>query len=255
MLVKLIPNIIKAFHATWCCDVALVAGRDRERRKWAGKRRKPARPGGQVSAQGLVWGDCCQGCCKGHLLVRLACDISSSRPDFRGALRAAAVKGGRRPSRSDLPLTAASTASDLLSRDDTGVVSPFVQIDNGDDTEGSSPSGALRAPRTCIRPTREDRNHDAVMRIGGEAPRRRAHSKPRREGHSPTSGCRCLGPSSAAERQCDARLQQLNLETAVDAELIEIVEMRPTAPHSLNLAETLYKSRSYLHIGSSNCCF
>ena len=47
----------------------------------------------------------------------------------------------------------------------------------------------------------------------------------------------------------------MNLETAVDAELIEIVEMRPTAPHSLNLAETLYKSRSYLHIGSSNCCF
>jgi hypothetical protein len=29
-----------------------------------------------------------------------ACDISSSRPDFAGALRGAAVKGGRRPSRS-----------------------------------------------------------------------------------------------------------------------------------------------------------
>jgi hypothetical protein len=38
-----------------------------------------------------------------------ACDISSSRPDFAGALRGVAVKGGRRPSRSDLPLTAAST--------------------------------------------------------------------------------------------------------------------------------------------------
>ena len=50
----------------------------------------------------------------------------------------------------------------------------------------------------------------AVMRIGGEAPRRRAHSKPRREGHSPISGCCCLGPSSAAERQFDARPQQLN---------------------------------------------
>ena len=47
----------------------------------------------------------------------------------------------------------------------------------------------------------------------------------------------------------------LNLETGVDAELIEIVEMRPTAPHSLNLAETLYKSRSYVHIWSSNCRF
>jgi hypothetical protein len=29
------------------------------------------------------------------------------------------------------------------------------------------------------------------MRIGGEAPRRRADSKPRR--HSPISGCRCVG--------------------------------------------------------------
>src|SRR5208337_680102 len=43
-------------------------------------------------------------------------DIFSSRPGFRSALRAVAVKGGRRPSRSDLPLTVASTATDLLSR-------------------------------------------------------------------------------------------------------------------------------------------
>ena len=33
-------------------------------------------------AKGLVWGDCCQGGDSGHLLVRLASDISSSRPDF-----------------------------------------------------------------------------------------------------------------------------------------------------------------------------
>ncbi len=33
-------------------------------------------------ARGLVWGDGCQGCRDGHLLVRLAGDISSSRPDF-----------------------------------------------------------------------------------------------------------------------------------------------------------------------------
>jgi hypothetical protein len=52
-----------------------------------------------------------------------------------------------------------------------------------DDTEGSSPSGANFAPQTCIRLIREDRNHDAVVRIGGEAPRRRAHSKPRLEDH------------------------------------------------------------------------
>src|SRR5262249_19955724 len=52
-------------------------------------------------------------------------------------------------------------------------------VANYDDTEGSSPSGASIAPQTCIRSIREDRNHDADMRIGGEAPRRRAHSKAR----------------------------------------------------------------------------
>ena len=75
--------------------------------------RKPSNALREGSAKGLVWGDCCQGFCEGHLLVRSACDISSSRLDFAGALRGAAVKGGRRPSRSDLPLTAASTAHEL----------------------------------------------------------------------------------------------------------------------------------------------
>ena len=136
-----------------------------------------------------------------------ACDISSSRPDFARALRGAAVKGGRRPSRSDLPLTAASTAANSLIRDDTGAVSPLFRS-----ITATIPRGARHRARVARhelvfgRP--KGRYHDAVMRIGGEAPRRRAHSKPRREGHSPISGCRCLGPSSAAERQCDARLQQ-----------------------------------------------
>ena len=40
-----------------------------------------------------------------------------------------------------------------------------------------------------------------------------------------------------------------------DAEPIEIIEMRPTAPHSLNLAETLYGSMAYMQIWSSNCRF
>jgi hypothetical protein len=44
----------------------------------------------------------------------------------------------------------------------------------GDKSEGSSPSGAEIAPRPCIRSIRGDRNHDAVMRIGGEAPGWRA---------------------------------------------------------------------------------
>jgi len=53
------------------------------------------------------------------------------------------------------------------------------QKQNNKRSEVSSPSGASIAPQTCIRSIRKDRNHDAVMRIGGEAPRRRAHSKPR----------------------------------------------------------------------------
>jgi hypothetical protein len=138
-----------------------------------------------------------------------ACDISSSRPDFAGALRGAAVKGGRRPSRSDLPLTAASTAPDSLGRDDTGAVSPLLQIETATIPRGARHRARI-ARHELVFGRPRGRYHDAVMRIGGEAPRRRAHSKPRREGHSPTSGCRCLGPSSAAERQCDVRLQQLN---------------------------------------------
>ncbi len=60
---------------------------------------------------------------------------------------------------------------------------PVLQTGFCDDTGGSSPSGANLAPQTCIRLIREDRHHAAVVRIGGEAPRRRAHSKPRLEDH------------------------------------------------------------------------
>ena len=136
---------------------------------------------------------------------------TSPRPDliFAGALRGVAVKGGRRPSRSDLPLTAASTAPDSLFGTTRAPCPRSFRS-----TTATIPRGARHRARVARhelvfgRP--KGRYHDAVMRIGGEAPRRRAHSKPRREGHSPTSGCRYLGPSSAAERQCDARLQQLN---------------------------------------------
>src|SRR5215831_12166342 len=120
-------------------------------------------------------------------LFDLTATISSFQPNFRWPLRTAAVKGGRRPSRNDLPLMVASTAADLL--DWGGPIPPRVSfrtcflarfnVANYDDTEGSSPSGASIAAQTCIRSIREDRNHDAVMRIGGEAPRRRAHSKAR----------------------------------------------------------------------------
>ena len=47
-----------------------------------------------------------------------------------------------------------------------------------DDRRGARHRGALIiiAPRTCMRSTRLGPNHDAAVRIGGEAPGRRAHS-------------------------------------------------------------------------------
>ena len=44
--------------------------------------------------------------------------------------------------------------------------------------------GAMRlVPHPCIRWVAKTHTHDAIMRIGGEAPRRRAHSTPRHESH------------------------------------------------------------------------
>ena len=127
----------------------------------------------RIRAKALVWADWCQGLSFNHpiSLFDPPAIISSSRPSgFHRPLRAATVKGGRRPSRSDLPLTVASTAACLL----VGV-RPFcdhgsfmVSVGSYDDTEGSSPSGASIAPQTCIRSIHEDRHHDAVMRIGSE---------------------------------------------------------------------------------------
>ena len=62
---------------------------------------------------------------------------------------------------------------------------------------GGLPSRAEMAPQPCIRSIREDRNHDAVMGIGGEAPGRRAHSSQRLGSHGWRSGHRHLGSSSA----------------------------------------------------------
>jgi hypothetical protein len=62
---------------------------------------------------------------------------------------------------------------------------------------GGLPSRAEIAPQPCIRSIREDRNHDAVMGIGGEAPGQRAHSSQRLGSHGWRSGHRHLGSSSA----------------------------------------------------------
>jgi hypothetical protein len=61
---------------------------------------------------------------------------------------------------------------------------------------GACHSGAEKlAPQPCIR--WDDPDHDAAMRIGGEAPRWRAHSLPRRVGPGISGGRGHLGSRSA----------------------------------------------------------
>src|SRR2546430_4282584 len=118
----------------------------------------------------------------------------------RCAQRRSRVAAGHREA--TLRLTVASTAARSMIR------RAFQQC-RTTNPRGSSPSGARLAPQTCIRSIAVDRNHDAVMRIGGEAPGRRAHSTERRVNHvplrvsppprrliePPASGARREGPS------------------------------------------------------------
>src|SRR4051794_39878648 len=57
-----------------------------------------------------------------------------------------------------------------------------------------------RALHACIRQVRQGLDHNAVMRIGGAAPGRRAHSLGRRRSHA-ASGHRRLGSLWAAPRR------------------------------------------------------
>ena len=68
-----------------------------------------------------------------------------------------------------------------------------------DDRRGARHRGALViAPQTCMRSTRLGPNHDAAVRIGGEAPGRRAHSRRRLCGPCMMSDHRHLGSSSVS---------------------------------------------------------
>ena len=108
---------------------------------------------GPKRAKGLVWGDWCQGFSL-WVISLFGRAATSPRPDlfFARLLRAAAVKGGRRPSRSDLPLTAASTAADLRDR------ARLFQCSSATETipRGSSPSCAQIARHELVfgRPVR-----------------------------------------------------------------------------------------------------
>jgi hypothetical protein len=77
-----------------------------------------------------------------------------------------------------------------------------------DRPRGARHQSANIAPQTCIRQALSEPNHDAVLRIGGEAPGRRAHSKSRRARPCAISGCRHLGSSSAVNDKYASELQK-----------------------------------------------
>jgi hypothetical protein len=117
------------------------------------------------------------------LWFNLADGFLPSQPQFR---HAGARRGGQgRPSLEPIhelsrfqarTLTAPSTAADLgdWAGEHSGLCVCRVPKQN-DDVEGSPQSGQHSLPQPCIR-WAFGPDHDACMRIGGEAPRRRAHS-------------------------------------------------------------------------------
>ena len=109
--------------------------------------------------------------------VRPGNPVSSSRPAvFAKPARAGAVKVGRRTNLS----TSFGLARPYLDSSEHGGTLDAIGI-----TIRGEPAFRARrsiAPQPCIRWV-QDPNHDAVIRISGEAPRRRTHSFPRHKSH------------------------------------------------------------------------
>ena len=114
----------------------------------------------------------------------------------RGSLtssRAGAVKVGRR---ANLAACSELARPHLDSFEHDGTLGAI-----GMTIEGSPLSGAVQSRRNLVFGGSKDPNHDAVMRIGSEAPKRRTHSSIRHGSHGDTSGHRHLEPSSATRRK------------------------------------------------------
>jgi len=109
--------------------------------------------------------------------------------------RAGAVKVGRRTNLAELLRLCQATPGQLRAR-------RHAWRDRDDDQRGARFRTRSIAPQPCIRWVQEP-DHDAAMRIGSEAPRRRTHSPFRHESHGNTSGPRHLEPSSATPSQVD----------------------------------------------------
>jgi hypothetical protein len=76
---------------------------------------------------------------------------------------------------------------------------PFLRLvrSRDDDQRGARLQGAEQSRHNLVFGGSKDPNHDAVIRIGSEAPRRRTHSLLRRDKPCSVSGHRRLEPSSA----------------------------------------------------------
>ena len=168
--------------------------------------------GAAVSKKWAIWGSPCQvlifnnGIFLPSLLSFLSfCStpaepILSSRPAGSHSCRAqGSVKDGRRSSRS----ACGSVSRPLLDRPEHGGrlgarrVAFRLSEQRQDDLRRACQGGAQRSRATSLYsadPTAGS-NHDAVMRIGGEAPRRQAHSFPRHRSQGTKAGHCHLGSS------------------------------------------------------------
>src|SRR6187455_1071245 len=92
-----------------------------------------------------------------------------------------------------------------------GLYGAFACQASSQDPRGARRGARKSALHPCIRQVRADLDHDAVMRIGGAAPGRQAHSLGRRRSHA------CLGSPpprivmSSAETDCRRRAQSRSI--------------------------------------------
>ena len=153
-----------------------------------------------------------------HLLVRLARDISSSRPDFPADAARSGSQGWPKAIAQRLALDGREHGVKLPQSGDTGVSRSFSSVS----TAATIPRGARHWARVARhelvfgRPRRS--HHDAVMRIGGKAPR---------GGPILNRGAKAIVQHRVAaasvrrlqvEQRCDARLQQLRREVKPQGE-------------------------------------
>jgi hypothetical protein len=147
----------------------------------------PKIPLRSLASPNLVWGLYCQALRAASFMLSRSVSLfdlesvsSLSTHSIAKRARAGAVKVGRRTNLS----TRSAFARPYLDGSAHGGTLDAV----GMTIRGEPACGRVSiAPQPCIRWSK-DPNHDAVMRIGGEAPRRRTHSFPRQKSHGLEAG-------------------------------------------------------------------